>query len=330
MKKVDLYVQEKDCINHVQNYLKAQKVLIILGAFNADVFQKKIVQSLRIPYECIVYDKECSEQNCKVLAEKMQVEQFDAIIGFGGGKVLDIAKAVSHYYPCFLLLIPSSASMDGACSALSVLYHEDHSFDRFLHLAKNPDVVLVDTQIIFDAPFSLLCAGMADAISSYCDCMYVQNKTALQEEVLQCAQNCHDIVFANYEQVQKDFANRHLSEAVEAMIKVNVYDSAVAFENAGCEFSHVLANASTKIKGSVGMHGERVGVATLFQLLLEQKEKDFEKVETMLIALQMPTRISHLKVDEPLLLMDAIAAEFKQLKIVYSKQAIQEALLKLK
>ena len=330
MKKINCYVQAKNSIHEVAKYCQGNKVLIILGAFNAEVFQQKITQSLSIEYECIVYDKECSEANVKVLANKMKEENFTSIIGFGGGKILDIAKAVTYFYPCFLMVIPSSASMDGACSALSVLYHEDHSFDRFLYLDKNPDVVLVDTQIVFDAPFSLLCAGMADAISSYYDCAYVAKHKQLPNEVMQCAQNCHDIVFSTYKQVKEDFEQRNLSQAVEAMIKVNVYDSALAFENADCEFSHVLANASTKVMGSKGMHGERVGVALLFQLLLEEKLNDFEKVKKMLEYLKMPYRISHLDIHDPLLLLPSIEEEFAQLRICYSQEQIKNALERIR
>ncbi len=326
MKKTKKYLQLKKGIQQVQQHVKGNKVLIIIGSFNAEQFQAMLTESLTVPYECIVYDKECTEANCKALAKKMKEENFDSIIGFGGGKILDIVKAVTYYYDCFLMVIPSSASMDGACSALSVLYHEDHSFDRFLHLPKNPDVVLVDTQIIFDAPFHLLCAGMADAISSYYDFAYAKAKAELEQEVAICAQNCYDIVFSKYKQAKEDFEKGQLSESVEAIIKVNVYDSAVAFENVGCEFSHVLANASTKVMGSKGMHGERVGVATLFQLYLEKKEDDFKKVKEMLEYLTMPTSISQLNIEDELSLLPYIEEEFKELEIYYATDEIKEAL----
>lgn len=329
MKKVNTYIQGKNMLSKVNDYLIGKKTLIVIGSFNADEFALKVTESLTGEYEVIVYDQECSENNIKKLCEKMKSKEFDSIIGFGGGKVLDVVKAVAYFYPCFLMVIPSSASMDGACSALSVLYHEDHSFDRFLYLDKNPDVVLVDTQVIFDAPFSLLCAGMADAISSYYDVEYVCKKTKLEDEVMVCAKNCYENVYSLYKQVQSDYENRVLSDAVECIIKTNIYDSAVAFENAGCEFSHVLANATTKVQGSKGMHGERVGVGTLFMLLLENDLEEYVKLKDMLRALNMPTTLHDLNVKDYHDLIDSIMNEFTESNIQYDEVNIIKVLEKI-
>lgn len=330
MKKVKTYMQSKNMLHNVNDYLIGKKTLVVVGAFKADEFMLKVTRSLTNEYECIVYDKECSELPIKALSKKMEQEHFDSIIGFGGGKVLDVVKAVAYFYPCFLMLIPSSASMDGACSALSVLYHEDHSFDRFLYLDKNPDVVLVDTQVIFDAPFSLLCAGMADAISSYYDVQYVKNKIALEDEVLLCSDRCYHNVFSLYKKVQNDYKNCILSDDVECIIKTNIYDSAVAFENAGCEFSHVLANASTKISNSKGMHGERVGVGTLFMLLLEKQFAEYEKLKDMLICLHMPTTLKQLNIKDNDLLFSFIMSELLETKIDHTEVDVEKVLKQLR
>lgn len=326
MKKVKTYVQEKGILFKTQQYLKGNKTLVVIGSFNAEVFTKILTSSLTKEYECLVYDKECTYANIKQLSEKMKREHFDSIIGFGGGKVLDVVKAVSYFYPCELIVIPSSASMDGTCSALSVLYHEDHSFERFLYLDKNPDTVLVDTQVIFDAPFSLLCAGMVDAISSYYDVEYIKDKVCLTEEVIECAENCYHNVYSLYQKVKQDFTDRNLSKEVECIIKTNIYDSAIAFENAGCEFSHVLANATTKIAGSKGMHGERVGVATLFQLLLENKQEEYDKLKKMLLTLGMPVCLQDLQVQQANQLLDSIVEEFSMLAITYDKEEVERVL----
>lgn len=329
MKKVNTYVQGKNMLSKVNDYLIGKKTLVVIGSFNVDEFASKVTKSLTCEYEVIVYDQECSENHIKKLCEKMKSKEFDSIIGFGGGKVLDVVKAVAYFYPCFLMVIPSSASMDGACSALSVLYHEDHSFDRFLYLDKNPDVVLVDTQVIFDAPFSLLCAGMADAISSYYDVEYISKKTKLEDEVRVCAKNCYENVYSLYHQVKSDYENRVLSDAVECIIKTNIYDSAVAFENAGCEFSHVLANATTKVQDSIGMHGERVGVGTLFMLLLENNLEEYGKLKDMLRALNMPTTLHDLNVKDYHDLIASIMNEFTESNIQYDEVNIINVLEKI-
>ena len=62
---------------------------------------------------------------------------------------------------------PTVASSDAPCSALSVIYTEAGVFQEYRFYRKNPDLVLVDTQVIAQAPARLLTAGMGDALATW-------------------------------------------------------------------------------------------------------------------------------------------------------------------
>jgi len=99
---------------------------------------------------------ECCDEEIERLLVVVKKAKCQFIIGLGGGKSLDTAKAVAFEARVPVIVVPTIAATDAPCSALSVIYTADGKFKRYLVLPRNPDLVLVDTQIIVDAPARLL------------------------------------------------------------------------------------------------------------------------------------------------------------------------------
>jgi len=55
----------------------------------------------------------------------------DVLLAVGGGKCIDTGKAVAHEEKVPVVVIPTIASTDAPCSALTVLYTEEHVFDSY-------------------------------------------------------------------------------------------------------------------------------------------------------------------------------------------------------
>ena len=77
------------------------------------------------------------------------------LLSIGGGKILDTAKAVAYYKEVPVLICPTIASTDAPCSALSVIYTDEGVFEEYLFLPANPNMVLMDTEIIAKSPVRL-------------------------------------------------------------------------------------------------------------------------------------------------------------------------------
>ena len=78
------------------------------------------------------FNRECSKNEINRLVDIMNEKGCDVVIGIGGGKILDTAKAVAYYKEAPVLICPTIASTDAPCSALSVIYTDDGVFEEYL------------------------------------------------------------------------------------------------------------------------------------------------------------------------------------------------------
>lgn len=74
-----------------------------------------------------------------------------ALVGAGGGKASDTARAVADELNLPAIITPTLASTDSPCSALSVIYSEGGSVEGFRFYNRHPLLVLVDTQVVAHA-----------------------------------------------------------------------------------------------------------------------------------------------------------------------------------
>lgn len=250
---------------------------------------------------------ESSKTEINRIRRRMEAQKVDVVIGIGGGKTLDTAKAVAFYAKVPVVICPTIASTDAPCSALSVLYTDDGQFDQYLPLPQNPNLVLVDSEIIVQAPVAHLVAGMGDALATYFEaraCVrsnatHMQGGTATSASYALC-KRCYEVLLEDGYSALLAAKAKSNSKAVENIIEANTYLSGIGFESCGLAAAHAIHNGLTALPETHGKaHGEKVAFGTLTQLVLENAPK--EELDTVLAfcrKIGLPTTLKDLGVIE--------------------------------
>src|SRR5271165_4263825 len=199
------------------------------------------------------------------------------IIGAGGGKVLDTARAAAADLGLPVVNCPTVASSDAPCSALSVIYTEEGIFQQYRFYRKNPDLVLVDTEVIAQAPPRLLVAGMGDALATLFEartCVegYVKNMRGggSTRSAAALAELCYKTLLEDGPAALQATRTKVVTPALERLVEANTLLSGLGFESSGLAAAHAIHNGLTVAPGTHHyLHGEKVAFGLLVQLVLE-------------------------------------------------------------
>ncbi|MEN6391590.1 MAG: glycerol dehydrogenase [Syntrophomonas sp.] len=214
---------------------------------------------------------ECSEKEIGRI--KALVKDYDATVlaAIGGGKVIDCCKIVADRLNLPVIIVPTIASTDAPCSGCAVVYSDQGLYEYVYYQKHNPDVVLIDTNIISKAPVRYLISGMGDALATFFEANSCQRSGSLNEcgglrtlTAMSMARLCMDTILKYGRQAVNDSKQGIVSDAVEAIIEANTLLSGIGFESGGLAAAHSIHNGLTKIPGTHTLyHGEKVAFGVL-------------------------------------------------------------------
>jgi glycerol dehydrogenase len=253
------------------------------------------------------FNKECCKKEINRVMDVCKFEKCDCIIGVGGGKLLDTAKAAAHYLGIPIVIVPTIASTDAPCSALSVIYTEDGVFEEYLVLPKNPEIVIMDTKVIAASPARFLVSGMGDALATFFEARACKLSNATNMAGMLPAISAYALAELCYKTLLEDGLKAKLAAecgvvttAFENIIEANTYLSGIGFESGGLAAAHAIHNGFTVMSECHGLyHGEKVAFGTLVQLVLENASlEELDEVIDFCISVGLPITLEDMGVNE--------------------------------
>ncbi|KOR26575.1 glycerol dehydrogenase [Clostridium sp. L74] len=306
------YVQGKEELSNFGLHAKSlgKKFLIIAspnGIERTKNTLEKSCKNFNIQLIFEAFNGECCKEEIARLCSCVGSNSCDVVVGIGGGKIFDTAKAVAYYKNTPVVIAPTVASTDAPCSALSVIYTEEGTFSEYLLLPKNPELILVDTSMIAKAPARLLVAGMGDALATYFEARACTNSNSDTlaggkgtNSAFALAKLCYKTLLRDGLKAKFAVANKVSTKAVENIIEANTFLSGIGFESCGLAAAHAIHNGFTVLDQCHHLyHGEKVAFGTLVQLVLENSPlEEIEEVIDFCLDVNLPITLEDMGIKE--------------------------------
>lgn len=232
---------------------------------------------------------EASLASATALQEVMAGQGFDAVVGIGGGRTLDVAKYAATRVGVPMIAVATNLAHDGLCSPVASL---EHAHGKGSYGVAMPLAVLVDLDYVRAAPARLVRAGIGDVVSNLSaiadwelayqlkgepvDGLAIAMARCAAEAVLRRSDGVHD----------DDF----LVVLAEALVLSGLAMSVAGSSRPCSGACHEILHAIDQLHPAAADHGELAGLGALFATFLRGDDDLLATLLTCLARHELPLR----------------------------------------
>lgn len=271
-------------LHNIGIYLKdsgLNNAVIFFGNGLIDMFGNIIMESLKAAGVEVLSYQELDDVNMEEISHLAFAlpNSTQAVVGIGGGKVIDAAKYMGFLRKIPFISVPTSSSSDGFSSASASLLVAGR---RKSVPASMAFAIIVDTDVIKTAPDKFLYSGIGDMVSKI---------TALYDwsfEEAHGAGQVNDFAMMIAKKAVNSFVRTPFDSIHDRQFLVELLDSlamsGIANEIAGSSAptsgsEHLISHALDQISANPQLHGIQVGIATY--LMAKVQNHRYQRVDTV-------------------------------------------------
>ena len=255
--------------------------------------------------DAVLFGGDCTQAGMDRWAGHARALGADMVFGMGGGKALDTAKGAAFAAGLPVFTFPTSASTCAGTTALSVVYREDGSFERFAFFPRPARHCFLDLEVLARAPWQYLQAGMGDTLGKFFECRFagrgdrLAHSSALGREI---SGMCYAPLAEHGVQALADCRENRVSHALEQAVLANIVStglvSLLVLDQYNCAVAHSVYYALVLLPGfeEKYLHGNVVAYGVLVQLAVDRDWDRAREVKKFLQDLEIPTTLAEMEV----------------------------------
>jgi glycerol-1-phosphate dehydrogenase [NAD(P)+] len=233
------------------------------------------------------------------------------VMGVGGGSVIDVAKLAAHRLGVPYVSVPTSASHDGITSPRASIKEERGNASK---QASTPMAIVADTEIIARAPYRMLTAGCADAISNSTAVLDWKLASRLRGEEYSSfaavlAETASDMIIRS-----ADVIRPGLEESawlvVKSLIVSGVSMSVAGNSRPASGSEHMFSHTLDQLAPGSAYHGEQVGIGAIMMMYLHGG--DWRGIRDALHKVGAPTTAAQLGVPKEVVVEALVRAHLNR------------------
>lgn len=342
---VGKYFHEKEVLSHLREELRgfSDKALVISGKKAMEALEeqdfRKCLKDAGVSFREELYVGYPNTEKVEYFSKLAREGGYGVLIGAGGGKIMDLSKAVANQAGLPLLLIPTTAATCAAFTPLSVLYTKEGKYDKAIHFDREVDVVLVDEAIMATQAPRFLAAGMVDAMAKYIEISHGERSlkrgtVPLQKYLAyQMAEELFTVLEEEGAEACRELEAQESGTALQDCVFCNIALTGIVsgmMQGRGqAALAHALYNFLrtnyTKESGAF-LHGEIVGVGLRLQALYNKNVELEERITKFMADRGMPTSLQDLGIPNQPEVKEKILRNLSQSSLVEDSKDAKESL----
>jgi len=231
------------------------------------------------------------------LQTSLRSKAYDAVVGIGGGRTLDVAKYAATRLALPMVSVPTNLAHDGIASPVSSL---DHAGGKGSFGVSLPLAVVVDLDYVRTAPPLMVRSGIGDAVSNLSAIADWQLASAVRGEpvdglAVTFGRTAAEALLHRTDSIADD---GFLTALAEALVLSGMAMAAAGSSRPCSGSDHEIMHAIDALFPDTATHGELAGVGALFASFLRGDEVTFSRISACLLRHELPRTPADLGLSE--------------------------------